>query len=57
MHANTAEDKMIIMNQLNETLMRLRVQIAAEEMQPRPDMEKLKLLRLEEQRCLKQIRS
>lgn len=44
-----------IMNQLNETLMRLRIQIKAEEMKPRPDLKTLKRLRKEEQQCLKKI--
>ena len=43
------------MNQLNETLRILRVQIAAEEMKPRPDIMVLKQLRKEEKRCLKEI--
>lgn len=43
------------MNQLNETLMRLRVQIQAEEMKPKPDLIMLKQLRKEEQKCLKQL--
>lgn len=44
-----------IMNQLNETLMRLRIQIKAEEMKPRPDLKTLKKLRKEEQQCLKKL--
>ena len=44
-----------IMNQLNETLMRLRIQIKAEEMKPKPDLKTLKKLRKEEQKCLKKI--
>lgn len=43
------------MNQLNETLRILRVQIAAEEMKPRPDLVVLKKLRMEEKRCLKKV--
>ena len=43
------------MNQLNETLRILRVQIAAEEMKPRPDLVVLKKLRMEEKRCLKEV--
>ena len=43
------------MNQLNETLMRLRIQIKAEEMKPKPDIVALKKLRKEEQKCLKNI--
>ena len=44
-----------IMNQLNETLMRLRIQIKAEEMKPKPDLKTLKKLRKEEQKCLKKL--
>lgn len=43
------------MNQLNETLRILRVQIAAEEMKPKPDLMVLKKLRMEEERCLKKV--
>lgn len=43
------------MNQLNETLRILRVQIAAEEMKPKPDLMVLKKLRMEEKRCLKKV--
>lgn len=43
------------MNQLNERLMRLRIQIKAEEMKPKPDLESLKKLRKEEEQCLKKI--
>lgn len=43
------------MNQLNERLMRLRIQIQAEEMKPRPNFKNLKKLRKEEQKCLKTI--
>lgn len=43
------------MNQLNETLRILRIQIIAEEMQPKPDIEKLKSLRKVERSCLKQL--
>lgn len=43
------------MNQLNETLRILRVQIAAEEMKPKPDLKVLKKLRMEEKRCLKKV--
>lgn len=43
------------MNQLNETLRRVRIQIKAEEMRPEPNIENLKKLRKEEQRCLKKI--
>ena len=43
------------MNQLNETLRILRVQIAAEEMKPRPDLMVWKKWRMEEKRCLKKV--
>ena len=43
------------MNQLNEMLRIIRIQIAAEEMQPKPDIEKLKSLRSVERSCLKQL--
>ena len=43
------------MNQLNETLRILRVQIEAEEMKPKPDLLKLKMLRKEEKQCLKKL--
>ena len=43
------------MNQLNETLRVVRVQIAAEEMKERPDIERLKKLRKEEQSCIQQL--
>lgn len=43
------------MNQLNEKLMRIRTQISAEEMQPKPDLEKLKELRKEEKSCIRQL--
>lgn len=43
------------MNQLNETLRILRTQIVAEEMQPKPDLEKLKELRKEEKSCIRQL--
>ena len=43
------------MNQLNETLRILRVQIQAEEMKPKPDLLKLKQLRMEEKQCLKKL--
>ena len=43
------------MNQLNEKLRNIRTQIAIEEMNPRPDLEKLKELRKEEKKCLKNI--
>lgn len=44
------------MNQLNETIRVLRIQIAAEEMQPMPDTMKLKELRKQLDDCLKSIR-
>lgn len=43
------------MNQLNEKLRIIRTQIAAEEMQPKPDLKKLKQLRKEEQSCIHQL--
>ena len=43
------------MNQLNETIRILRIQIAAEEMQPKPNIERLKELRKEEQDCIRQL--
>ena len=43
------------MNQLNEKLRIIRIQIEAEEMQPKPNIERLKELRKEEQKCLKNI--
>ena len=43
------------LNQLNETLRILRVQIAAEEMKPKPDLLVLKRLRMEEKQCLARI--
>ena len=43
------------MNQLNETLMRLRIQIQAEKDKEKPDLETLKILKEEEQKCLKSI--
>lgn len=43
------------MNQLNEKLMRIRTQINAEEMQPKPNIERLKELRKEEQDCIRQL--
>lgn len=43
------------MNQLNEKLRIIRIQIQAEEMQPKPDIEKLKSLRKVERLCLKQL--
>lgn len=44
------------MNQLNETIRILRTQIAAEEMQPQPNIPKLKELRKELDNCLKNIK-
>lgn len=44
------------MNQLNETMRILRVQIAAEEMQPVPDKGKLKELHKQLDNCLKNIK-
>ena len=44
------------MNQLNETMRILRVQIAAEEMQPVPDKGKLNELRKQLDNCLKNIK-
>lgn len=43
------------MNQLNEKLRIIRIQIQAEGMQPKPDIEKLKSLRSVERSCLKQL--
>ena len=43
------------MNQLNETLRAIRVQIAAEEMQPKPDLKKLKELRKQQKQCLHEL--
>ena len=45
-----------IMNQLNETMRILRIQIAAEEMQPVPDKGKLNELRKQLDNCLKNIK-
>ena len=44
------------MTPLNETIRILRIQIAAEEMQPQPDIPKLKELRKELDKCLQNIR-
>lgn len=44
------------MNQLNETIRVLRTQIEAEEMQPRPDLPKLKKLRKELDTCLQNMK-
>lgn len=41
------------MNPLNERLMRLRIQIEAEEKKDKPDEENIEQLRKEEQECLK----
>lgn len=46
---------MIRLNQLNEKLRIIRVQIMAEEGQVEPDMERLEILRKEEEDCLKQL--
>ena len=43
------------MTPLNEKLMRIRVQIKAEEMQPIPNIKRLKELRKEEQSCIQQL--
>lgn len=43
------------MNQLNEKLRIIRIQIQAEEMQPKQDIGKLKSLRSVERSCLKQL--
>lgn len=43
------------MNQLNETLMRLRIQISAEKNKEKPNMENLKRLREEEKKCLENL--
>ena len=43
------------MNQLNETLTRLRIQIQAEKKKENPDLKTLKKLKEEEQKCLKKI--
>ena len=43
------------MNQLNEKIRILRIQIAAEEMQPMPDIEKLEKLRKELKLLLKNV--
>lgn len=43
------------MNQLNETLRVIRIQIAAEEMKPEPDIQILKKLRKEEKQCIRQL--
>ena len=45
-----------IMNQLNETMRILRIQIVAEEMQPRPDIPRLKKLRKELDDCLQNMK-
>ena len=44
------------MNQLNETIRILRIQITAEEMQPKPDTMKLKELRKQLDNCLNTIK-
>lgn len=44
------------MNQLNETIRILRIQIEAEEMQPRPDITRLKKLRKELDDCLQNMK-
>lgn len=44
-----------IMNLLNEKIRILKTQIEAEEMQPIPDIKKLKRLRKERDQCLKNI--
>lgn len=44
------------MNHLNEKLRSLRIQIAAEEMREIPNLEALKELREEEQKCLKLLK-
>ena len=44
------------MNKLNETIRVLRIQIAAEEMQPQPDIIQLKQLRKELDNCLKNMK-
>lgn len=46
---------MIRLNQLNEKLRIIRVQIMAEEGQAEPDMERLEILRKEEEDCLRQL--
>ena len=43
------------MNQLNERLRSIRNQIAIEEMKPKPDFKALKILRKEEEKCLKEV--
>lgn len=43
------------MNLLNEKIRILKIQIEAEEMQPMPDIKKLKRLRKERDQCLKNI--
>lgn len=43
------------MNLLNEKIRSLRIQIEAEEMQPQPDIKRLKKLRKELDKCLKDI--
>lgn len=43
------------MNQLNETLMRLRIQIQAEKKKEKPNLKTLEILREEEKKCLKSL--
>lgn len=43
------------MNLLNEKIRILKIQIEAEEMQPKPNIKKLKRLRKERDQCLKNI--
>ena len=42
------------MNQLNETIRALRTQITVEEMNPEPDLERLKILGKSLHECLEQ---
>lgn len=44
------------MNQLNETLRAIRIQLAMEERRSKPDIEKIRLLKKEEEQCLEGLK-